>query len=224
MYVHHQATIFATLLIIQSALGKEHGRLDKKRNLRARRPKKDKLAKTQRSTSILAKSMPEPWQNRIVGGTDAAAGAFPYFVRGRGCGASLVAPDVVMSAAHCEGAFDGTVRIGSIFAFEGGQEVATIKEQELLHPSYANLNNDIMLIKLKEEVSFPPVSINFNDTNPVEGSNAVLTVIGFGATSEGGSGSTRLKEVNVNYVDADQCDEMYGGRGSIKRDTMLCAG
>ena len=46
-------------------------------------------------------------QTRIIGGTDAPRGRYPYFVslltafRGRTCGGTLVAPDVVLTAAHC---------------------------------------------------------------------------------------------------------------------------
>lgn len=213
-----QSTMTAWLLVQQVLATKEHPR--KTRNLRARRAKKHHVTSTPRKVSH------EAWESRIVGGTNAADGEYSYFVLGDGCGASLVAPDVVLSAAHCRGAFDERVRVGSIFESEGGQLVSTIKSQEVLHPNYNDdtTENDIMLIKLNEEVPFSPVSINFNDNNPVEGSNAVLTVIGFGATSEGGAGSSRLKEVDVNYVDPDRCDEMYGGFGDIKRNIMLCAG
>jgi hypothetical protein len=41
-------------------------------------------------------------RNKIVGGTPTAASEIPFFVRGQyGCGATLIAPDVVLGAAHC---------------------------------------------------------------------------------------------------------------------------
>lgn len=36
-------------------------------------------------------------ENKIIGGFQASSKQFPFFVQGRGCGASLVAPDVVCS-------------------------------------------------------------------------------------------------------------------------------
>jgi secreted trypsin-like serine protease len=44
-------------------------------------------------------------QTRLFGGENATAGRYPYFVRlvGAGqCGGALIAPDVVVTAAHCE--------------------------------------------------------------------------------------------------------------------------
>lgn len=37
---------------------------------------------------------------RIVGGENAIAGEFPFFVRWKGCGASLIWEDVLLTAAH----------------------------------------------------------------------------------------------------------------------------
>jgi secreted trypsin-like serine protease len=48
------------------------------------------------------------FDTRIIGGTDAPEGRYPYMVallKGDGqleCGGSLVAPDVVITAAHCQ--------------------------------------------------------------------------------------------------------------------------
>ena len=203
-----QSVISMWLLV--ETLGQENHR-----NLRDRRPKQPKTSS--------GPSLHEAWSSRIVGGTNAAAEEFPYFVLGDGCGASLVAPDVVLSAAHCEGRFDDTVRVGSIRDDSGGQVVRTLKSEELLHPNYSDRTeeNDIMLIKLQEEVDFTPVPINFDSSNPATDSNADLTVIGFGDTSEGGDQSDTLQKVVVNYVNPDDCANSYGG---ITEDLMLCAG
>ena len=38
---------------------------------------------------------------RIVGGDESLPGEFPYFVEMHGCAGSLIAPRVVLTAAHC---------------------------------------------------------------------------------------------------------------------------
>ena len=52
-------------------------------------------------SSLFCKAFARP-QPRIVGGDDASPGQFPYFVfLDIGCGGTLIAPDVVLTAAHC---------------------------------------------------------------------------------------------------------------------------
>ena len=43
--------------------------------------------------------------DKIVGGSEASEGEYPFMVHGHGpgCGATLVAKDMVLSAGHCEG-------------------------------------------------------------------------------------------------------------------------
>ncbi|KAL7513499.1 hypothetical protein ACHAXN_010601 [Cyclotella atomus] len=50
----------------------------------------------------------QPDNSRIIGGKEAVAGRFPYAVAlsdsvGQFCGGSLIAEDVVLTAAHCQG-------------------------------------------------------------------------------------------------------------------------
>ena len=181
----------------------------------------DTLGQEQQNEQNLRKLRP----SRIVGGvvvTDPSK--YPFMVKGSGCGGSLIAPDVVLSAAHCAGAFDSNVRVGSIFSSSGGQEVDTLKSEEVLHPKYDDFTfeNDIMLIKLQEEVDFKTVPLNFDTSNPAVDSNAVVTVIGFGARQEFGNISKKLREVDVNYVNPDLCNSQL--KGTVFDDIMLCAG
>jgi hypothetical protein len=86
--------------------------------------------------------------------------------------------------------------------------------------------NDFMVVKLAWPVTnknyLTPITLNTDTSNP--SNNEVLTVIGFGTTSENGWGSTTLMEVNVNYIPQSICNDGDHYAGEIDATTMLCAG
>jgi hypothetical protein len=126
-----------------------------KRNLKGPQVSSGQVAK--KSETMAKKTKPGkmlhsehiPAESRIVGGNDADAGDYPFFVQGNGCGGSLVWDDVVLTAAHCQGAFDGTVLVGPYIedeTFGWAQYIGV--DQEVPHPSY-NRNSeayDFMLV------------------------------------------------------------------------------
>lgn len=156
-------------------------------------------------------------QFRIVGGSNAQSGKYPYMVKASGCGASLIAPDMLLTAAHCLNAFGGTLRIGSVNANSGGETARAVLR--IQHPNYQGNNNDFMVVKLNKQVKATPVKLNGNKNSP--STNEALTVIGFGRLEEGGKSTTRLQQVTVPYVAHSQCRRVYGG---IVEASMLCAG
>lgn len=161
---------------------------------------------------------------RIYGGTDASEGEFPWFVHGDGCGASLVAKDVVLTAAHCQNSFFTSVRVGPQHHHDGGETVRVDRRQEIIHPSFSSttMAYDIMLVKLGKEVNVNPVPLNFDHTYPAEDSNEVLTVMGFGASNKAVP-SEYLEKVDVLYYNHATCAQRYG-TFRIDRDLMMCAG
>lgn len=226
------APMFATLLTAHAAFAISEIEEEVKRNLKGRTT--NAVNKKASSGNVAIKEKPRqllqslhlPAESRIVGGTEAPQGKYPFFVQGDGCGASLIWEDVVLTAAHCQGAFDGSVYVGPSVQYNtsGGAEQIQVQRQ-VPHPSYSSNTEayDFMLLKLKDPVSNPtltPIAVNDIASNP--SSNDVLTVIGFGATTEGGYGSSRLREVDVNYIDYQTCDRLYSGE--IVDSVMMCAG
>lgn len=146
---------------------------------------------------------------RIVGGT--ASKQHGFFVEGPGCGGSLVAPDVVLTAAHCAKAFplNSVVRVGSTqkrAAMRGSQERQVVREP-ILHPQWdkSTMRYDFMMFKIQPvtEPSLAPIEMNQNTSVPVR--KQVLTAIGFARTSYNGSSYAELLTVDVKAVPFSAC-------------------
>ena len=144
------------------------------------------------------------------------------------CGASLIAPNVVLSAAHCDPSasylIDSYALVGAYHTWDDSRygQFVQISDQKV-HPNYDDwtVDNDFMLLKLSESVTTPVVEINKDPDNPNTSSGGTtLTVIGVGATSEGGWGSDILQKVDVDSVSDSQCQSL--GLGIT--ENMFCAG
>ena len=164
-------------------------------------------------------------ENRIVGGSDAGPNEYPTFVLSAGpakCGGTLIHEDIVLTAAHCAGAFlDSGIYIGGIL-LDGSDGRLVGVSREIPHPSYDQDNdlNDVMLVQLEEPVTDTPIQeLNFDENIPADGET--VTVIGSGFTMEGGPFAATLQVVEVNIVDFDTCQNFFG---NIVDDIMVCAG
>jgi secreted trypsin-like serine protease len=163
---------------------------------------------------------------RIVGGKPSAQGAYPFYAVPDGnylCGASLIHPDILISAAHCKGSFiNNNIYIGGN-TLDGSDAAETlVVTAERIHPSFNNTieySNDFMLIKLNKASKAPLVSLNTNSAKPVD--NESVKVIGFGDTQYGGYVSASLLEVYVNVVGFSTCQSDYPGE--IDKNSMICA-
>ena len=185
---------------------------------------------------------------RIVGGTVATGGRYPYYARVvmfdaneriiAMCGGTVIHEDYVLSAAHC---YENEITnfIDSILIIANYTQIMsrlgrTGFEQERYvqdvysHPGYfvaANgaPNNDFLLLRLQQPTNgIRPVRLNDNDNVPSD--EASLAVFGFGTLVTGGNTPLRLQEVDLNVVPFSDCNDRNSYVGFIKDDTMLCAG
>ena len=150
-------------------------------------------------------------------------GKYPFMVNAGGCGASLVAPNVVLSAAHC-GGFISSVRIGRHNLNDNSEDYETFTiAEEVPHPDYnANtLDYDYMMLRLSGSSTYEPVTLDDGSTNLSAGTD--LTVMGWGTTSSGGSTSSVLLEVEVDAWSQADCNAAYSPQGYPITDRMICA-
>ena len=161
----------------------------------------------------------------VVGGTNAAQGEFPWMVRlSMGCGGAVIAQRVVLTAAHCvrpTGSYTrytATINRANLSDTSVGQSIRSTYVYRA--PQYASTGTyDWALIELASAPDVAPLSIaNQGETSLNSGS---FTVIGWGATREGGSQSTTLKKASVPFVSDATCGQAYP---DLAPATELCAG
>jgi secreted trypsin-like serine protease len=179
---------------------------------------------------------------RIIGGLGAPRGNYPWMIsifdassapaQAHFCGGALIAPNYVLTAAHCVNESRNQpqsigIMYGRLNLSEAGGE-ARRASQIIVHPSYSptTSRNDVALIKFVTPITGPTLRIADTVADDFFRSSARGTILGWGVSSESGSStggrSNALLVAQIPALSADQCRREFGfGYDST---SMLCAG
>src|SRR4051812_1210101 len=161
----------------------------------------------------------------VVGGQDAAPGAYPAvaeitFGQSFLCTGTLIAPKWVLTAGHCgsmTGAAVGTpagwppqlidVRIGSV---KPGQGEKVPVQRVVVEPNYlVNSGYDITLLQLATSSTKTPAKVVGAGGASLWAPSTLETIVGFGTTSEGGDTPDTLQEAQVPITTDSYCAGAY---------------
>ena len=176
----------------------------------------------------------------IVGGTEAVPGAWPWQVAlvyprygndlaGQYCGGTLIAPEWVLTAAHCA---DNNVEqyvqvvLGKHkLSVQDGEHISIT--EVIIHPEYDGEigSADLALLHLREPSTRTVLPLDLVADGDVETRALQATVIGWGQYEQGHADA--LRQVTLPFFPHARCQELYSSYSSGASpvsDGMVCAG
>jgi secreted trypsin-like serine protease len=189
------------------------------------------------AAACAALALTAPPSPAVVGGKDAAPGAYPAvaeitFGQSFLCTGTLIAPTWVLTAGHC-GSMTGAavatpaawppqlidVRIGSV---KPGQGEKVPVKRAVVEPNYlVNSGYDITLLELATPSTKTPAKVVGAGGASLWAPSTLETIVGFGTTSEGGDTPDTLQEAQVPITTDAYCAGAYS---DFDPQTMVCAG
>lgn len=174
----------------------------------------------------------------IIGGTNAAVGAWPWQLSqqrlgstwSHSCGASLISTRYALSAAHCvDGASVSSLRIVAgqhdRNSYTGTQVVGvtSYKKHEQYNVGAGTIANDIAIIRFAQTVTIggrvSVATLPPDNANTFAGQNCVIT--GWGRTSSSNALPAILQQANITPITQSDCQSRIGRIGTIW-DRHIC--
>ena len=198
-----------------------------------------KTLKLDRNAGILNALTVSRLSPKIVGGKPAPPNKYPWmaalFFRGcspsvcQFCGGALVRKNWVLTAAHCAAAVGDNTPVDVFLGATnlGGQGEEIHVAELIVHEGFDpdTLDNDLALLRLESDSTKSTIEIiEPEDPEGLGSPGNIATVIGWGTTSEGGSSSQDLLEVEVPIVSQETANAAYQPLGSTITENMLAAG
>lgn len=158
-------------------------------------------------------SFAEDGEYRVTGGEAAIEGAWPdaaaiYFGNEVGCTGVLIAPDVVLTAAHCAEGITA-VKLDTTDFERPGEKI--LAKRVVAYPKWAR-TYDVALVFLAQDAKVKPRMIAQDcvlDQFLTEGSN--VAVVGYGATDSWGEEYGTSLQVGITKVVDPDCTDFESG-------------
>lgn len=150
---------------------------------------------------------------------------------GGDCGATIIAPKWLLTAAHCEPVFGGPITAGGI-DLESKDRIRLRMKRYIVHPDYSSndASNDFALIELVTPIDFiktklsaltlsDPEFVNRGGIDP----GVVATVFGWGDSLQRPALESILQTVDVPIISRERANRSDSYNGKID-ESMIVAG
>ncbi|MEW2283016.1 serine protease [Streptomyces sp. NPDC047841] len=199
---------------------------------RARRTAATVVAAAAAASALLASPTASAAPQPIVGGTTTTTTAYPFMMQitdasqNQFCGGTLVAPNKVVTAAHCmAGETTGSVRVVGGRTYLNGTNGTVSRVSKIwINPDYTDATNgdDVAVLTLSTSMPYTTAKYVTSSQTSVYAAGTTARILGWGTTSENGGSSNQLRTATVPVVSDSSCRSSYGS--DFVQSDMVCAG